>query len=204
MRIIKLTGMACIVVALAGCSWSKQKLHRHDNDYVQGGGQIAQMDLPSGDRAHRMGEYYPIPPNGNVDAKPPSLVPPGSNLHSSKEKSTKVAKAASATKTQLVKLKSGDEALVMANTNAKAWGKVGSALKASGFQVLDQDSDMGTYFILDANETNNRITKQTPILRVNLKADQKNTQVTLASHDNGAVSAKVSDRILHQLQQQLG
>lgn len=204
MRIMKLTGMACVVAALAGCSWSKSQLHRHDNDYVQGGGQVAQMDLPAGERAHQMGEYYPVPPGGNVDARPPSLTPPGSNLHSSKDAPVKVAQKTSANKTQLVKLKSGSEALVMASNSTAAWGKVGSALKASGFQVLDQDSDMGTYFILDAKETNDRITKQTPILRVNVTADQQNTQVTLASHDNGSVADTVSDRILHQLQQQLG
>ena len=203
MRIIKLTGIACVAATMAGCSWSKQQLHRHDNDYVRGSGQVARMDAP-GARAKSMGEYYPVPPNGNVDTPPPSMVPPGSNFKSAQTSADLKSAAKPAESAQLVNLKSGGEALVLASKQAAAWKKVGGALKTSGYQVLDQDSEMGAYFILDASETGNKITNETPILRVNLKPNQNTTQVTLASHDNGRVDTKISDRILHQLQKNLG
>ncbi len=198
MRIIKTAGIACAVMALAGCSWTNKQLHRHDNDYVSGAATVQHMDDSSaGRRAHSMGEYYPVPSHSDLHGKPPSIVPPGSNLHTSNTKATQG-------KPQIVKLKGGSEALVMAANTQQAWSKVGKALKASGYQVLDQDSEMGAYFILDAKETQNKITKQTPILRVNLKTEDKQTSVTMASHDNGALANKVTDRVLHEIQQHLG
>lgn len=200
MRVIRFIGVTCAVATLAGCSWSKQQLHRHDNDYLQGSGQVAHMDKP-GHRAMQMGEYYPVPAGGKVDAKRPSTVPPGSNIQTSQAKSTSISKNKT---TELVKQKSGDETLMVASNNTKAWATVGKALKASGYQVLDQDSDMGAYFILDAKATEDKITNKTPILRVNLKATQDKTAVTLASHDNGHIDVAIQDRILQSLQQQLG
>ncbi|MDF1796249.1 MAG: outer membrane protein assembly factor BamC [Coxiellaceae bacterium] len=197
MRIIITAGIACAVVSLAGCSYTSRQLHRHDNDYARGAGTVAHMNAPAGARAHSMGEYYPVPSHADLHGKPPSIKPPGSGLQTS---SVSVPKG----KTRLVKSKSGDETLVMAANNRVAWSKVGKALKASGYQVLDEDSEMGAYFILDAKETHNKITKQTPILRVNLKANDQQTAISMASHDNAKLDSKISDRVLHEIQKHIG
>lgn len=186
--------VACILM-LGGCTWVSKKMNQHDDDYLKQSDTIASTRIPSGVKTEPMESYYPVPAGESTGtAAPPSVVPPGSAIQTS-EQEVKQG-------TDLVA--ESPDILFIKAPPASAWPKVASALKASDLTVLDQDQGMGAYFILDKVQTHHQVTKETPILRVNLQPQEGGTLVSVASQENKPLPPVVEQRIIDTLKKYLG
>lgn len=187
-----------IFTVLTGCTY-------HENDYLHEAKTMHPV-LAEGMKIKKGEGYYPVPniPTKTV-AKAPSLVPPGSNLQRFQHKVKQPKKAKSRKKrfAQFEKASNGAQALLLAAKRSIAWKRVGKALQSMSYQVLDQDSSMGSYYILDKKSTGNKITKTTPIYRIYLKASGSDTIVMLLNEKNKPASTEANQRILGALQQKL-
>nr|WP_304985301.1 outer membrane protein assembly factor BamC [Coxiella-like endosymbiont] len=93
--------------------------------------------------------------------------------------------------------------LIMSNNISQAWMKIGRALQKTSYQILDQDSMLSSFYILDIKSTNNKITKATPIYRIYLKPQGHQTQVVLLNKNNQPVAKDVAQRVLSDIQQKV-
>ena len=91
----------------------------------------------------------------------------------------------------------------MAGKPAQVWDKVGKALRSTPYQVLDQDVSMGSYYVLDAPSTGNKVTKATPIYRVYLKPIGDKTEILLFNQHNQPAIREVAKRIIAAIQQKI-
>lgn len=194
MKLQRAFGVVCVTGLLAGCSWVNHVSKRHNNDYLAQSNEIAPLTLPAGKSRDQLKAFYPTPSNRPAEKTPPSLLPPGSHI----------AHPTSNSQTSLVKQPDGAEALFIKSNPEVAFKDVGNALTDSGYRVLDQDQSLGAYFVLDAQQTNGRITKATPIVRVNVISDGTGSEVTLASHGGEHLTPQINDRVLRTIQQHLG
>ncbi|MGB6976678.1 MAG: outer membrane protein assembly factor BamC [Gammaproteobacteria bacterium] len=88
---------------------------------------------------------------------------------------------------------------------SKAWDKVGQALRASGYRVLQQDSSLGRYYVLDLAGTNGKLQRNTPIYQVHLiEIGNGKTQLNLLNSSNKPADGNTARRILGAVQQKLG
>lgn len=94
----------------------------------------------------------------------------------------------------------GTYSFIMLDNISQAWMKIGRALRKTSYQVLDQDITVSSFYILDTESTNNKITKATPIYRVYLKSRGEGTQVFLLNKNNLPAIGSVSYRILLAIQ----
>lgn len=195
--ISRASGLVVLSMMLGGCTWVSQKIHQHDNDYVKQSQSVATTKIPAGVKTEKMTPYYPVPAESKVvPQSEPSIVPPGSHLSDYKKTSLQQAR--------LVTLAGGQEAVLLAEPKAKAWVKMAQALKTAGYTVLDQDQGMGAYFVLDKAQTDNKVSKKTPIVRINLAQKPQATEVTVTAQDNKPLALEVDHRIMRALVKQLG
>ncbi|AAO90730.1 outer membrane protein assembly factor BamC [Coxiella burnetii] len=147
--------------------------------------------------------YYPVPNAAPSVTQSPSLVPPGSNLQRFENQTQLQQSFSKRTMATLQQSNQGSPVMAIAEKPAVAWSKVGRALQKTPYQILDQDSTLHSYYVLDVKSTNNKITKTTPIYRVYLKAQGNQTQVILLNKDNQPAAKDVSQRILTAIQQKV-
>jgi len=203
MRIIRYSILLGTVTLLMGCA------HRSD-EYMKKAQVVPPLQMPSGVNLKSEQNYYPLPRKPVVNTPPPSLVPPGSNLERYKESALE-PKVITPTinKNNTFALVKWDDTpkgptLVLAEKPDSAWTRVGKALRATDYQVLDQDATMSSYYILDTKVTKQQITEKTPIYRVYVKKDLNDTStIVLFSENNNLVQADIAKRILKALQQHL-
>jgi uncharacterized lipoprotein len=187
---MRVLGVSVITLAMTGCAATSRLVHRHDNDYLKASKSDAALKLPASASSQNIKSAYPIPKGAAPEAVAPSLVPPGSQIH-------QIRKNLNAKKTTTA-------ALPLSMSTKVAWVKVGASLKRGGYQVLDQDRAMGAYFVLDPQETGGKVTKTTPILRVNVTGNTEASNVTVASHGNTAINAAISQRVLTSISSHMG
>lgn len=205
-----------VAVGLSGCT--KLGFGDHSDQYQQAK-TLTPISAPKGTAAVKGKNYYPVPAARAKSAghKQPSLVPPGSKINqyrAAKEKpkaakssqATKKSTSASTAKTvRTAKLLDDGQRLDLAMSSKKAWKAVGAALKQTDYRVLDQDSGMGTYYVLDTQVTRHHITKKTPIYRLQVKAEKSgHSDVTVFDQYNKPAPADVSEAILAVVYQRLG
>lgn len=197
-KYLSITGIMVVFTStvLTGCTY-------HEDQYLRESQTVKPISTTN-TKVRKGKSFYPVP---NIPAQTsteaPSLVPPDSNLQRFEKKPKS---AASSNKQQFARIESsgkGGQSLVLAEKSSLAWKDVGKALHDTSYQILDQDPSIGSYYILDAKSTGNKITKTTPIYRVLLKSDGGNTHVVLLNDKNQPASADVSKRILKALQKKL-
>lgn len=158
------------------------------------------MTIPVNTRVKQAASYYPVPNNTPSVAQSPSLVPPGSNLQRFKNQSQRQLNSNKKLAT-LQQNNNGSPVLIVSEKQNQAWAQIGRALQKTPYQILDQDSSLSSYYVLDIESTNNKITKTTPIYRVYLKSNGNQTQVVLLNKDNQPAAKDVTQRILMAIQQ---
>lgn len=122
-----------------------------------------------------------------------SIAPPGSNLQQIQTQHLASNQAASAP------AKPVSFAGTSLNLNmpfAEAWSKVGKALSASGYQVMEKYDYSGTYYILDKSGTGGMVKRDTQIYQVHLQKNGDTTTVSLLNDKNKPADPAVSGRIL--------
>lgn len=202
MRYVKLVFSLAAAAALAGCA-------SHKYDYLYHSKSINPMVSAPGATVKKSQNYYPVPnlPAGGSVRAIPSLVPPDSDLQRFKSKSKSQAQATlpvkKASLANLKQNKDGSSVLVVSENINKAWADVKKALQSTPYKVLDQDSSMASYYILDSVTTGEKITKDTPIYRVTLKSEGAQTNIFLFNKTDQLVRSGVSTRILTALQKKI-
>ena len=68
---------------------------------------------------------------------------------------------------------------------------------------MDQDSGMGTYYLLDTGSTGNKITQATPIYRLVIKQTGKKSQLRVLNQKNRPANANIAMRILSSVKKNL-
>ncbi len=86
---------------------------------------------------------------------------------------------------------------------AQAWEKVGKALPAAGYPVMEQDSSSGTYYVLDKSSTGGTIKRDTPIYQVRIQRQGNTSSINVLNAQNQPADAGVSSRILGSLKNQI-
>jgi uncharacterized lipoprotein len=195
MKTVKYFGLAAVLV-LVGCA--------NKDSYMEQAQQTAALNMPEKVALQKAEPYYQVPYQVNTKIERPSLIPPGSNLEQSATQAKQKQSVAAAKKLATLGHSKGAPVLAMAENQQRAWGRVGDALRATEYQILDQDASMSSYYILDTSTTGKKITEETPIYRVFVKNSKKNaSMVMLLSEQNEKVDARVTNRILGTLAEQL-
>jgi len=186
---------AAMALSIVGCA-------SHSKDYMRESKTTTPIVVPSGVAVKPRQNYYPVPgAMPKTVSSQPSLIPPGSNLSRfnprlrEKSKSKKTLATLSQTK--------NGQMLELTESPKMAWVHVSKALQKTNYQVLDQDPSMASFYVLDVTSTNNKITKDTPIYRLVLKASGKNTEIQLLNQKNQPAPSNISSRILGALQKKL-
>lgn len=186
-----------VAVALAGCA-------SHSEDYIKQSKVVRPIVVPQGVAVKPGQNYYAVPlGRTQTVTTSPSLVPPGSNPQRFRHVPAKPqAQQNNKTLASWMRTENG-QALEIAENAKTAWAHVGQALRATNYKILDRDSAMGSYYVLDTSSTDNKITSSTPIYRILLTAEGKNTQIQLLNQRNQPAPNDVSQRILGAVQQKL-
>lgn len=194
MKTAKYLGLVTLL-ALTGCAKKDAYMHQAQ--------QTAALKMPTQVALQKAEPYYQVLHQINTDIEQPSLIPPDSHLQQSTTQ-TKKKQSIKSAKT-LAKLESsrGTPILAIAENQQNAWGHVGKALRATDYQILDQDVSMASYYILDTSTTGKQITEDTPIYRVFVKDNKSTSMVMVLSESNERVDTQVTNRILGTLAEQL-
>ncbi len=202
MRYLKIFSVALAAIILSACAAVK---NGHSKDYVKEGRMVHPLVIPPTANAPKQKSFYQVPnaPAGyNANAQSVSLVPPGSQLPPSQASAKKMPAPAASTK--MYAKKSASDLVIKKASAGKVWTKAGRALRSAHYQILDQDNALGTYYVLDTQQTNNKITRKTPIYRLKIQQVGKNTQLSVLNQNNSQADPKVSQRILNTVAKGLG
>lgn len=85
----------------------------------------------------------------------------------------------------------------------QAWTRVGKALPASGYPVMEQDTSSGTYYVLDKSSTGGVIKRNTPIYQVRVQRSGQGTNINVLNAQNQPADPAISTRILNSIKNEL-
>ncbi len=154
---------------------------------------VASVTVPADLSASNIKNNYAIP-EAEATEQPSSLAPPGSNLQKIQAQN-QPATAQAAT--------FSGSSLQLNMPFATAWNKVGRALPAAGYQVMEKYSYSGTYYILDKAGTGGVVKRDTQIYQVHLQKNGDATAVSLLNDKNQSADSAISGRILGALKNKL-
>jgi|GEM_PF-1783892 len=134
-------------------------------------------------------QYYPVPayhPKA-TEAQATTILPPGQDLGPFKKGHHAAAPQVSAEPV-------ADVTLVL--PMGKAWARLNAALIKTPYQVADKDASMRVVYVLDRSQTNGRLTRNTPMYRIQLVKQGGHALVKLTSSDETALPVLTSNAVL--------
>ena len=202
MRFLKFILLILLASVLSACSSVGAGVR--SDDYIKQSHAVHPIVVPAGAVPPKQKPYYRVPPVP-VQAMnaPGSLVPPGSNVLKYRKGIRVKQHHTQAQAPVVAHLEKRTKHLVLSLDAKQAWSAVGRALKKTHYQILDQDSAMGAYYVLDTRTTENKITQSTPIYRLKIKQVGKDSQVSVLNQENQPADARIAMQILGAVQQNL-
>ncbi|MCH9769579.1 MAG: outer membrane protein assembly factor BamC [Gammaproteobacteria bacterium] len=205
MKFIKVSLLLFVAFLLAACA--EFGLGHKDRRYAKHATVIPKMKIPPATGVPKIESYYPIPKIAlNSQEKKPSILPPGSKIlqyrHQLIHHHDPLGLEKPAAKSNKVDNQSlfAPRALQIPANKKLAWNVVGKALHHTHYQVLDEDQDLGTYYVLDSDKTAGKVTSITPIYRVNVKSMGKGSVVTVFDRNNMPLDPAAAKQVLAALQ----
>ena len=209
MRRLLLVTSLLAAVSVSGCS--QFGLGHRDSNYAKAR-TIAPVTIPKGTDAPTMRAYYPVPNlPAQANTAPPSIIPPGSHIlehmkkyhghgpvaqaEAAKASASGLPQAKAKSTTQLQTQTSEDSIAIKANVKV-AWRMVGKALAHTPYQVLDKDTTLGSYYVLDSQQTHDKVTANTPIYRIRVKQSGHFAVVSVYDRDNAHAGKVAATKIL--------
>lgn len=194
----KILGLVLLGLCLTACS----RVQRNEAMYQQAKA-IPPIVVPKGATRPIQQPYYPIPKTAQLGSNTkPSLIPPGSQIQQykaqPKNQTTRVAKNAS----RMVYAQN-NWSLEMPLSKSQAWSKLAHALPEAQYKILDQDRALGVFYVLDTQQTDKKITQQTPIYRLIIQPKGKAVFLSLKDKQNVPLAPKTADRVLRAIQSKL-
>lgn len=141
-------------------------------------------------------QYYPVPayhPKA-TEVQATTILPPGQELAPFKKGHHPATPKVSAEPVADVTL-----ALPMGN----AWARLNAALIKTHYQVADKDASMRVVYVLDRSKTKGRLTRNTPMYRIQLVKQGAHAVVKVASSDEAALPVLISNALLRAIAQGL-
>lgn len=183
MRIVRISLIPLAVLALSACSTCNKYGFLKDDTktYRQATPIEGAVVIPQNLSSSGMQDFYEVPgPAPDASVAQPSIIPPGAN----------VAPPKSARASQQDRIRNAEAAKIQGHTSSaanapapvgvsysQAWTKVGSVLKASNYKIVEKDSVLGTYYVIDAGK--GKVKKDMPIYQVHLKAAGNGTAISV-------------------------
>lgn len=192
-KAIKLIIIFTSVLMLSSCAHMNYS-QKHYQKYV---GTVSPVIVPKGLALKKGEPYYQVPKiTTSAPAGPVSLIPPGSKVlqyrHSKNQKNQSAL-----INSQWSYSRSGKTSLKLPITADVAWQKVNKALQKTPYKILDKDSTMKSFYVLDTESTDNSITQKTPIYRLFIeKSGKKASQIAVLNRRNQPVNPDIAKRIL--------
>lgn len=189
-----------MALGLTGCSSITHKYENFRNNHEAYHPTAESVPPTKGIDQQQVSSNYQVKPLQNPSqVQTASIVPPGSNLE--KPAASAPAKTATATTTQPStttpsSTSPAKQTYVVAGKYNDVWKKVGVAIKKANYQLLDQDSGLGTYYVLDTSVTSGKINETTPIYQLHLTQVPQGIQLSLLNSQSEPASADVTQRIL--------
>lgn len=192
-RMIKLITIFTCVLMLSSCAHMNYS-QKHYQKYV---GTVSPVIVPKGLALKKGEPYYQVPKiTTTAPAKSVSLIPPGSKVLQYRHSKNQKIQSASIN-SQWSYSKNGRTSLKLPITPEVAWRKVEKALQKTPYKVLDKDSAMKSFYVLDTERTGNSITQKTPIYRLFIeKLGKKESQIAVLNRRSQPVNPDVAKRIL--------
>jgi len=210
MSYLRLLIIAIMAIVLSACA---SYFGKHNNN-TEAVATVPHTQVPDHLNAANLQNTYAVPPVGQTASDQPlSLVPPGSAVANADNKNNPAtpylqtapvsspsmpANSPAAPQAQIT-----NAGLVVKQPYQQVWQATANALTASGYQVVEQDSSLGTYYVADKVSTGGVIKKDTPIYQVHLQANGDATQITLLNSDNQNADSANTQRILGTLRNKL-
>lgn len=210
MNRIKQLSILLLALGLAGCAAMEQESNEQNNAYLRAKSVPPPTKMPQGLKTTNAQNYYPVPPaqQGTATQRPSTMPPGNGSTAAPQQQSPAVAQAQQSAAQKVASAApavaaSSTSSLVLNMNSSAAWGKVGNALQASGYKVMQQDRSMGSYYVLDLAGTGGVLKTNTPIYQVHIKPSGNNSTVTLLNDKNQSASPVVSSRILGAVKKRL-
>jgi uncharacterized lipoprotein len=158
---------------------------------------ISETKLPH-DGNSNIETYYPIPPVSMAPMVQPNVLPPGSEIARTQAQSqARVMPQRSSV------VASSASAIILNSNYDQAWQQVGRALRASGYKIMQQDSSLGSYYVLDLASSGGKLKDTTPIYQVHLANKANNVAVNVLNEKSQVANTAVSSRILGAIRSRL-
>ncbi len=81
----------------------------------------------------------------------------------------------------------------------KTWGQVGGALKAAGFEIMQQDNSLNAYFVADKKASGGKYAGDTPVLQVKLLPVGQTTMITIQEASGASAGSDTLKRLYNNL-----
>jgi uncharacterized lipoprotein len=191
MRVIKIGVVSLIMLGIAACSTVGDRygfLKDETKSYKKVKSTERPVVIPQHLSSNNVQDYYEVPSAAEkLTQTSPSLAPPGSGLQEN-------------TRQQLLsqqdKIRNAENAKILGHTAfnqsanrgptavemgfSQTWMKIGHVLQASNYKIVEKDSSIGTYYVIDTHNTSGKVKKDMPIYQVHLKASGGSTMVSVS------------------------
>lgn len=221
-RIITLAALSLFVT---GCShvYGPDGIFYDQNTSYRQATATAPMQIPAGLSNADFTDDYPVPNIAYAHGSAVNIVPPGSledrvqkgevpksalkqkaPTPNAKMSTTNTNTPPSAvTAAQLNLNLAGQlqgQTLVLTQTFDQAWDNVGNALPGADYRIIQQNKKLAIYYILDISVTKERVTKDTPLYQVHVRASAANmTEVYVTDNNQHLVADSINTEILTNL-----
>ena len=189
---IKIGALLGLVISLSACHYD-MGLGNHDNNYLKDDQSLALFNVPADTHIDTRNMNKTLLPAFNQNSAEVSIYPPDAlNLKATSLKppapKASIANGISA------------QSIVVQSDLKHSWVKVGTALKKSGYRIIDQDQTTYCFYVLDVRGKGRALNEASPLYVVELHAQSaKLTRVTISTKNDQPVPPGVAKEILNNI-----
>lgn len=204
MRLLKLLLIASLAFSVTACDSLRGEnsiFRRQDDSYLHNDQSVNPMYMPGDLNDYRMNNYYNVPnaPRSRGNRAPSVAPPDGSGKYRKYKDETYVKKATKPTAAVAANKATapvGKGEVTLQQKPQKVWANLDTALKKAGYRVMDKDSSVNSYFVLDVPSTQGKVKRSTPVYQLRVQDDDGATALSLLNAKGKPADAAVSKRIL--------
>lgn len=189
MKVTRMIIIPFCVLGLSACSAVSERGFFKDESQTYR--KVKELDgpvaIPQNMSANGVQNYYEVPAGSEAmqSAGQPPLTPPGSNFQDNK------------TISQQDKIRNAENAKIQGHTSfaqssgpvnanmgfSQAWNKVGGILQSANYKIVEKDSALGTYYVIDTRA--GKVKKDAPIYQVHVKSAGNSARISVTPANPG-------------------
>ncbi len=196
-----LMGLVLMSALLSACH-QDIGLGNHDNDYFRDDQSASALVVPANLHMDTQAINSTPLPSFNQEAAQVSIYPPdilNVNAPKAELQQPKALPKPAASGARSAPLVRPTQILIVHRDYKRSWVMVGTALKRSGYRILDQDPSSHCFYVLDVRGKGRALNQASPVycVAVVTKAS-KMTQVSV-KHDEKPAPANIAEQILNNI-----